>query len=665
MPDQDLEQLTINTIRTLSMDAVQAAESGHPGAPMGLAPAAYALWQRHLQHNPKDPDWPNRDRFVLSNGHASMLLYSLLHLTGYEQMTLDQIKNFRQWGSITAGHPETHLAKGIEVTTGPLGQGISTAVGMALAEAHLNENYGGVIDHFTYVICSDGDLMEGVSHEAASLAGHLGLGKLVCLWDDNEITIDGRTDITFTEDVLQRFEAYGWHVDRVEDGTDVDAIDEAIARAKDITDKPTLISVQTIIGHGSPNKADKSAAHGAPLGEDEIARTKENLGWEWDEPFFVPEEARAHMEEAIERGESQQQAWREQLAAYLDEDAEKHSELMRRLAGELPDGWADDLPEFEPSESGMATRKASGAVVEELYDRLPELVGGSADLAGSNKTLFEEYGVIQPGEYAGQNIHFGVREHAMCAMANGMNLHGGVRGFGATFLIFSDYMRPAIRLGALMETPTLHVFTHDSIGLGEDGPTHQPIEHLPSLRAIPNYMVLRPGDANEVRECWKLAIDNREGPSGLVLTRQNVPTIDRSGLNGHGDASRGGYILADDESGEPEVILIGTGSEVSVCLDAWKQLQADGIAARVVSLPSWEVFDEQADEWRETVLPSNVTARVAVEAAATLGWERYVGTHGEVIGMERFGASAPADINFEKFGFTGENVANTAKRLLE
>ncbi|MGM0558211.1 MAG: transketolase [Myxococcota bacterium] len=664
MSNQDIEQLTINTIRTLSMDAVQAANSGHPGAPMGLAPAAYALWQRHLQHNPKDPAWPNRDRFVLSNGHASMLLYSLLHLTGYEQMTLEQIKNFRQWGSITAGHPEAHLADGVEMTTGPLGQGISTAVGMALAEAHLNQNYSGVIDHFTYVICSDGDLMEGVSHEAASLAGHLGLGKLICLYDDNEITIDGRTDISFTEDVLQRFEAYGWHVDRVEDGNDVDAIDEAIARAREVEDKPTLISIPSIIGYGSPNKADKSAAHGAPLGEEEIAKTKANLGWDWDEPFYVPEDARAHMQEAVERGEAQQQEWRDQLAAYLDEDAQKHSELMRRLAGELPDGWDEGLPEFEPSEKGMATRKASGAVIEELYSRLPELVGGSADLAGSNKTLFEEYGVIQPGEYAGQNIHFGVREHAMCAIANGMNLHGGVRGFGATFLIFSDYMRPSLRLGALMETPTLQVFTHDSIGLGEDGPTHQPIEQLAGLRAIPNYMVLRPGDANEVRECWKLALDNREGPSCLVLTRQSVPTIDHSDLNGQGDASRGGYILADADDGEPDVILIGTGSEVSVCLEARDVLAEDGIAARVVSLPSWEVFEAQDAEWRETVLPSDITARVAVEAAAPMGWERWVGTQGAIIGMERFGASAPAPVNFEKFGFTAENVAAKAREVI-
>jgi transketolase len=664
MSNQDLEQLTINTIRTLSMDAVQAANSGHPGAPMGLAPTAYALWQRHLKHNPKDPAWPNRDRFVLSNGHASMLLYSLLHLTGYEQMTLEEIENFRQWGSITAGHPEAHLVDGVEVTTGPLGQGISTAVGMALAEAHLNQNYSGVIDHFTYVICSDGDLMEGVSHEASSLAGHLGLGKLICLYDDNEITIDGRTDISFTEDVQSRYEAYGWHVETVEDGNDVDAIDQAIARAREIDDKPSLISVQSIIGYGSPNKADKSAAHGAPLGEEEIEKTKANLGWEWDEPFHVPEEARNHMQEAVERGEAQQQEWRDQLAAYLDEDAEKHSELMRRLAGELPDGWDDDLPEFEPSDKGMATRKASGAVIEQLYDRLPELVGGSADLAGSNKTLFEQYGVIQPGEYGGQNIHFGVREHAMCAIANGMNLHGGMRGFGATFLIFSDYMRPAIRLGALMETPTLQVFTHDSIGLGEDGPTHQPIEQLASLRAIPNHMVLRPGDANEVRECWKLALDNREGPSCLVLTRQSVPTIDHSGLNGQGDASRGGYILADADDGEPDVILIGTGSELSVCLDAREVLAEDGIAARVVSLPSWEVFEAQDAEWRETVLPPDVTARVAVEAAAPMGWERWVGTQGAIIGMERFGASAPAPVNFEKFGFTAANVAAKAREVL-
>lgn len=665
MSNPELEQLTINTIRALSMDAVQAANSGHPGAPMGLAACAYTLWQRHLKHNPADPAWPNRDRFVLSNGHASMLLYSLLHLTGYEQMSLDQLRRFRQWGSVTAGHPESHLTEGVEMTTGPLGQGISTAVGMALAEAHLHARYGGVIDHFTYVICSDGDLMEGVSHEAAALAGHLGLGKLVCLWDDNEITIDGRTDLTFSEDVLARFEAYGWHVDRVEDGNDPEAVDEAIARARAVSDKPSLIAVETVIGYGSPNKADSSAAHGSPLGEDEVARTKAQLGWEFDEPFFVPANVRAHTEAAIERGAAAQQAWREDLAAYLDEDPSGHAELMRRLAGELPDGWEVGLPEFEPSESGMATRKASGVVLEQLFARLPELVGGSADLAGSNKTLFEQFGVVSRGEFSGQNVHFGVREHGMAAIANGMTLHGGVRGFGATFLIFSDYMRPALRLSALMETPSLQVFTHDSIGLGEDGPTHQPIEQLAGLRAIPNYQVLRPADANEVRECWRLAVAHREGPSCLVLTRQSVPTFDRAALKSEGDASRGGYVLADGSGERPDVILVGTGSEVAVCMGARELLEAEGISTRVVSLPCWEVFEAQGEAWQQAVLPDEVSARVAVEAASPMGWERWVGRRGAIVAMRGFGASAPAAVNFEKFGFTAEHVAAKARDVID
>ena len=659
----DIQQLAINTIRTLAMDAVQKANSGHPGAPMGLAPAAYVLWHNHLQHNPKNPDWHNRDRFVLSNGHASMLLYALLHLTGYEQMTLDQIKDFRQWDSATPGHPENFETQGVELTTGPLGQGFGTAVGMALAEAQLEQRFDGVIDHFTYVICSDGDLMEGISHEAASLAGHLGLGKLVYIFDDNHITIDGGTDLTFSEDVEKRFEAYGWHTQKVDDGTDLEAIDQAIDKAKSVTDRPSIISLRTVIGHGSPNEAGKSSAHGSPLGEEEIARTKEALGWSYDEKFFVPDEVRTHMGQAVEKGRKLEKEWNERLARYEEEKPKQHAELTRRLAGELPDSWDEGLPEFEPSDKGMATRKASGAVIEELYERLPELTGGSADLAGSNKTLFEEYGVVQPGEFDAQNVHFGVREHAMCAVANGMNLHGGVRGFGATFLIFSDYMRPALRLAALMGTPTIGVFTHDSIGLGEDGPTHQPIEHLASLRAMPNMTVLRPADANEVRECWKLAVANQDGPSAMALTRQSVPTIDRSRLNGQGDASQGGYILADSDT-EPQVILMGSGSEVSVCLGAWEKLSAEGIAARVVSMPSWEVFEAQECEYKMEVFPPSVTKRIAVEAASPLGWDRYVGWEGYIHALDHFGKSAPADVIFEKFGFTADNIAQKAKELL-
>jgi transketolase len=669
MSDQRVEELSVNTIRGLAMDAVQKANSGHPGAPMGLAPAAYVLFQKHLRHNPKNPHWANRDRFVLSNGHASMLLYAMLHLTDYEQMTLEQIKNFRQWGSATPGHPENFETEGVEMTTGPLGQGFATAVGMALAEAQLNARFDQVIDHFTYVFCSDGDLMEGISHEAASLAGHLGLGKLVYIFDDNEITIDGGTDISFTEDVCARFEAYGWHVQRVADGADLDAIDTAIEAAKSVDDKPSIIALRTIIGHGSPSKAGKSSSHGAPLGEEEIARTKEALGWPYEEAFFVPDEVREHMNSAADRGLALENQWADRLESYAHQNPGKYAELTRRLAGELPENWDAQLPTFEPDPKGLATRKASGKVVEKLFAALPEFTGGSADLAGSNNTLFEEFGVISRENYDGQNIHFGVREHAMCAVANGMNLHGGVRGFGATFLIFSDYMRPSLRLAALMKTPTIGVFTHDSIGLGEDGPTHQPIEHLASLRAMPNMTVLRPADANEVRECWKIAIENTDGPSSFALTRQSVPTLDREALGTVGDATRGAYILADVDLLEgresaPDVILMATGSEVGVCVEAWKKLRAEGVSARVVSMPSWEVFEAQDDAWKQQVLPKNVTRRVAVEAACAFGWERYVGWDGLIHGIDGFGKSAPANVVFEKLGFTPEHIAELAKSLL-
>jgi transketolase len=660
---RELEELSINTLRTLAMDAVQEANSGHPGAPMGLAPAAYAIWTRHLRHAPTHPDWPDRDRFVLSNGHASMLLYGLLHLTGYDAMTLEEIQNFRQWGSLTPGHPESHLTPGVEVTTGPLGQGFGNAVGLALAEAHLHATYDGVVDHFTYGICSDGDLMEGVASEAASLAGHLGLGKLVMLYDDNHITIDGRTDLAFSEDVRQRFEAYGWHTDLVEDGNDVEAIDRAITEAREVTDRPSLISVRTIIGYGSPNKADTSSAHGSPLGDDEIALTKEALGWPYRERFVVPDEVREHMD-ARERGDELVADWEERLADYRGRDEEAAAELERRLSGELPEGWDEDLPVFEPDDEGMATRKAGGKLMPVLYERLPELVGGSADLAGSNKTLHEEFGVIAPGDFTGQNIHFGIREHAMCAIANGLNVHRGVRGFGATFLVFSDYMRPSLRLAALMEQPTLMVFTHDSIGLGEDGPTHQPIEHLSSLRAMPHFYVLRPADANEVRECWQVALEHRDGPSALVLTRQSVPTLDREALGAVGDARRGAYIVAGGER-VPDVVLLATGSEVAPCVEAWRRLEEDGIAARVVSMPCWKAFESQPSAWRDKVLPPSVGARLSVEAGATLGWERWVGSQGDCIGLDRFGASAPAEVNFRQLGFAPEAIVERARQLLD
>ena len=665
---QDIEQLSINTIRTLSMDAVQKANSGHPGAPMGLAPAAYVLWQRHLEHNPDNPEWIDRDRFVLSNGHASMLLYSLLHLTGYESMSLDEIKNFRQWGSLTPGHPEAELTPGVETTTGPLGQGFANAVGMALAEAHLHDSYDGVVDHFTYVFCSDGDLMEGISHEAASLAGHLGLGKLVYIYDDNEITIDGRTDITYSEDVTERFESYDWQVLTVADENDLDAIDDAITAAKEESDKPTLIRLETTIGYGSPNKADTSSAHGAPLGDEEIEKTKERLDWPYDEAFTVPDEVRDHMTNtAVERGAELQQAWSDRLDEYARNNPEQHEELTRRIDGELPAGWSDDLPGFEPSDKGMATRKAGGAIIEKLYDELPELVGGSADLAGSNKTLKPDFGVIDRGEFDGQNMHFGIREHAMAAMVNGMCLHGGVRGFGATFLVFSDYMRPSLRLAALMGEPSMMVFTHDSIGLGEDGPTHQPVEHLMSLRAMPNYQELRPGDANEVRDCWEMAIERDDGPSGLILTRQGVPVIDKRGLGGFGDAKKGAYALADntDADGDPEAIIMATGSEVAIALEAWRNLTDDGITARLVSMPSWSAFEEQDQSYRDRILPPDVDARVSIEAGVTLGWERWIGSEGVAIGVDRFGASAPYQDIYENLGLTADRVEREVRDLLD
>jgi transketolase len=658
----DLTQLAINAIRILAIDAVQQADSGHPGAPMGLAAVAYTIWTRHLRHAPQQPGWPDRDRFVLSNGHASMLLYSLLHLTGYEAMTLDQIKNFRQWGSLTPGHPERELTPGVEVTTGPLGQGISTAVGLALAEAQLHETSDGTLDHHTYVICSDGDLMEGVSHEAAAIAAQLGLGKLIAVWDDNKITIDGSTDLSFSEDVLARFAAYGWHVSRVDDGNDVDALDAAIAAAKLVTDRPSLIAARTIIGFGSPNKAGKSSSHGSPLGKEEIAKTRAQLGWPYDEPFFVPQAVYDHMS-AHARGAELLAAWDAKLAAYRAANPAGAATLERRLAGALPAGWADALPTFAPDAKGMATRNSSGKVLERIMATLPELVGGSADLASSNKTLFPAHGIFDRANRAGQNVHFGVREHGMGAVVNGMTLHGGLRGYGATFLVFSDYMRPALRLAALMHVPSLTVFTHDSIGLGEDGPTHQPIEHLMALRAIPNYAVMRPADANEVRECWIAAIERTSGPSGLVLTRQDVPTFDRAALGSVGDATRGGYILADAPDHNPAVILIGTGSEVAICMEARELLAQQGIHARVVSLPCWELFAAQDKAWRDQVLPPAITARVSVEAGCTLGWERFVGADGVAIGLDHFGASAPFEQLYEHFGLTAARVADVAKGL--
>ena len=666
---QDLDTLCINTIRTLSADAVQKARSGHPGLPMGAAPMAYVLWTRFLRFNPRNPDWPNRDRFVLSAGHGSMLLYSLLHLTGYD-LSLEDIKQFRQWGSPTPGHPEFGETPGVETTTGPLGQGFGNAVGMALAEerlaAEFNRDGHRPIDHRTYVIASDGDIMEGVQSEAASIAGHFGLAKLTVLYDDNRITIDGSTDLTFSEDVVQRYAGYGWHVDSVEDGNDIEGIEAAIRLATGQLERPSLIRVRTHIGYGSPNRQDSEKAHGEPLGEEEVRLTKENLGWPVDETFRMPEEVVAHFREVGDRGAALEEAWRAGYEAYRNDHPDRAAELERRLEGRLPEGWDAGLPVFYPDDGPMATRAASGKVLNAIASPLPELMGGSADLSGSNKTVIESEGSFGPNAYEQRNLHFGVREHAMGTILNGMALHGGLVPYGGTFLIFSDYMRPSVRLAALMKQQVIYVYTHDSIGLGEDGPTHQPIEHLASLRAMPGLVVIRPADANEVREAWRVAVERRTGPSALVLTRQKLPVFDREGLGltGARNLERGGYVLADADEQEPSLILLATGSEVAAALTAWQSLTGDGIAARLVSLPSWELFEAQEQDYRDSVLPPTVRRRLAVEAASSFGWRRYVGEQGDIIGIDRFGASAPGPTNMEKFGFTPENIEERARALL-
>ncbi len=611
------DMLCINTIRFLAVDAVEQAKSGHPGMPMGAAPMAYVLWIRHLRHNPRDPMWPNRDRFVLSAGHGSMLLYALLHLTGYD-LPMEELQCFRQWGSRTPGHPEYGLTPGVETTTGPLGQGFANAVGMAIAEqylaAHFNRDGFPLFDHFTYVIASDGDLMEGISHEAASLAGHLGLGKLIVLYDDNDISIDGSTDLTFTEDVGARFEAYGWHVQRVDDGNDLVAIDAALWKARAETERPSLIIVRTHIGYGSPNKQDTSAAHGAPLGPEEVRQTKRNLGWPESKTFYVPEEVYRHMRQAVTRGQQWQAEWEALRARYREAHPAEAAELDRWLSRRLPEGWSEGLPTFEAGKA-VATRSASGAVLNVLAPRLPELIGGSADLAESNKTHPKGREAFSRDNRKGGYIHFGVREHAMAAICNGLSLHG-LRAYASTFLVFSDYLRPSLRLSALMGQPVIYVFTHDSIGLGEDGPTHQPIEHLASLRAIPHVVVLRPADATETVEAWKVALERKDGPTVLVLTRQNVPVLDRSRLAPADGVRRGAYVLKEAQ-GALQAILLASGSEVHVALAAAEQLEAEGIGARVVSMPSWELFRQQEAAYRESVLPPEVTVRVAVEAAVS------------------------------------------------
>jgi transketolase len=662
---QSLEALCVNSIRFLAIDAVEKANSGHPGLPMGAAPMAYVLWDKFMRFNPKNPHWFNRDRFVLSAGHGCMLQYALLYLTGYDSVSLDDIKQFRQWGSTTPGHPENFETPGVEVTTGPLGQGICNGVGLAMAEAHLaarfNKPDAKIVDHYTYVILGDGCNMEGVSGEACSLAGHLGLGKLIALYDDNHISIDGSTDIAFTEDVSKRFEAYGWHVLHVENGnTDLDAIAKAIEEAKAVTDKPTMIKVTTTIGYGSPNKADTAGVHGAPLGGDEIQLTRDSLGWTYDS-FEVPTDALNHMRQAVERGASYQAEWEETLATYRTKYPEEAALFERMLSGQLPAGWADALPTYAPEGKAIATRKTSEATLNALAPVLPELIGGSADLTKSNNTFMTVSGDFQKGAYENRNIRFGVREHGMGAICNGIALHNsGLIPYCATFLVFADYMRAAIRLSALSQAGVIYVLTHDSVGLGEDGPTHQPVETIASLRAIPNLTVIRPADGNETSGAYKVAVTNRKTPTVLAMSRQNLPQIAGSSIDG---VAKGAYIISDSQ-GTPDLILIGTGSELELCVKAAAELTAAGKKVRVVSMPSWELFDAQDATYQESVLPKAVTKRLAVEAGISMGWCRYVGAEGDVISIERFGASAPGKTVMEKFGYSVDNVVARANALL-
>jgi len=666
----ELDQLCINTIRTLSLDAVQKANSGHPGLPLGAAPMAYVLWTRFLRHNPTNPKWENRDRFLLSAGHGSMLLYSLLHLTGYD-LSLDELKNFRQWGSKTPGHPEYGLTPGVEITTGPLGQGFANGVGMAMGAAHLaakfNKEEFPLIDHYIYAIVSDGDLMEGVAAEAASLAGHLKLGKLIYLYDDNNVTIEGFTNLAFSEDVPKRFEAYGWHTLTVLDGNNLGDIEAAIREAQTVTDRPSLISIKTIIGFGMPTQGTRKA-HSDPPGEEAVRETKRHLGWPEDQEFYIPEEALVHFREAIERGAKLEDEWRELSKKYEEKNPEEGKHWREMLSGELPAGWEDHLPKFEDAKS-VATRVASGEVINALAPVMPMLIGGSADLGVSNNTDIKSSHSFAAGAYDGRIIHFGVREHAMGSALTGIALNGGLIPYGGTFMTFSDYMRPAIRLAALSEVQVVYVFTHDSVGLGEDGPTHQPIEHLAALRAIPHLFVIRPADSAEVSEAWRIAILRRNAPTALALTRQKVPVIDRKRFAKADGLRRGGYILAEAETKEgtattPKLILISTGSEVSLALEAREKLQSEDIATRVVSLPCWELFEEQSNEYREEILPAAVTARLAVEAGVREGWDRYVGSSGDVICLDRFGASAPGDVALKNLGFNVANVLDHARALL-
>jgi len=660
---QTIDEICINTIRTLSMDAIEAANSGHPGAPMGLAPAGYVLWTKVLTHNPRNPLWADRDRFILSGGHASMLLYSLLHLTGYD-VSLEDIKNFRQWGSKTPGHPEYLHTPGVETTTGPLGQGIANAVGLAMAERHMaavfNRPDHDIIDHFTYVICGDGDLMEGVASEAASLAGHLGLGKLICLYDDNRISIEGSTDITFTEDVAMRFRSYGWHTLVVEDGNNTQAIQEALLSAKAEADRPTLILLRTHIAYGSPGKQDSADAHGAPLGEEEVRSTKRNLNWPQDKHFHVPEEAVTPRSECVAAGAEGEAEWNSRYEAYKKAYPEDGARLSDALEGRLPLGWDDGIPDFSDSDP-IATRAASGQILNAIADRLADLIGGSADLAPSNKTVIASSNDYQKEDYSGRNIRFGVREHAMAAILSGLALHKGLRPYGGTFLVFADYMRPSIRLAALMRLPVIYVFTHDSVAVGEDGPTHQPVEHLAALRLIPGLTVIRPADGIETADAWRQAIEATDGPVALILSRQKLPNIAIPDSPKASTLSAGAYILADTK-GPSDIILMASGSEVHVILEAKELLADKGVKARVISFPSWELFDAYGN--RDQILPSGIPCRLAVEAGHPMGWEKYVGDRGKIIGIDTYGASAPGATVLKNLGFTADHIAETALAMI-
>jgi transketolase len=662
----DLSMKAINTIRFLSADTVQKANSGHPGLPMGAATLGYTIWTRHLRHNPHNPDWINRDRFVLSGGHGGTLLYSLLHLTGYD-LSMDEMKRYRQWGSMTPGHPECNMTPGVETTTGPLGQGFAIGVGMAIAEAHLaaqfNQNGHKIIDHYVYAIVTDGDLMEGISHEAASLAGHLSLGKLIYLYDDNHITIEGTTEITFTEDRAARFKAYGWHVLKVEDGNDIEAIDEAIREAKN-DPRPSLIMCRTIIGYGMPHKQNTPKAHGEPPGIEELQAAKQNLGWPLEPSFYIPEDVLIHFRKAVEQGAQAEKEWNQKLETYTSQYPQLANELLRRMRGDLPEDWQKSIGTFPEDEKGIATRISSGKVMNGIAQKAPEFMGGSADLAPSNKTWLDGFQDFQADTPSGRNLHFGIREHAMGAIVNGMALHGGIIPYGATYLVFSDYMRGAVRLSALSHIPSIWIYTHDSIGVGEDGPTHQPIEQLASLRAMPGLLVIRPADANEVAEAWRVILTHRHQPAALILSRQSTPTLSRNTFAPAAGLERGAYVLKDFGKGRLRLILMASGTEVNLIVKAGMELAKEGVRVRIVSFPSWILFNAQDKTYRDTVLPPRVKARLAVEAGVSQGWEKWVGDHGSIIAMDQFGASAPGPVLFEKFGFTVENVIARARELL-